>query len=304
MNAVTTVEKSDMQSGFSMDDSQVPVKTGPKWAGVLIGASITLLVALFVTDRLFNPQKFQIKEIEVHGRFSHVDGTQVKQIVEAGLKGNYFSVSLHRLENKIRQIPWVFSASLRRQWPSTIVVDIVEVQPVATWGDSRWLNFTGDLVDRPAQANPESSYDLPILYGPESDKKIIWKAFQRWSERFASSGLSLDELRLDSTGLWSLKLSLGALALNGDQSSVVSGDVATMPPQVTMVVDKANAFSHIQRFIKALNQELIVQFPQMKSIDLRYPNGFAISWHGPGPVAQVLTDHGFKSDKKIENSFE
>jgi cell division protein FtsQ len=154
----------------------------------------------------------------------------------------------------------------------------VEVQPVARWGNDKWLNFTGDLVDRQMEYQMEGNSDLPLLFGQEADLEIIWNAFQQWSGRFASNGLNLNELKLDDTGLWNLKLSLGALALNSEQIRKRDTENWDMSKQVTMVVDRGNAFPRIQRFIAALNQELIVQFPDMNSIDLRYPNGFAIGW--------------------------
>ncbi len=270
------------------------VERRPRWIITIVALLLAVIMLLFVVDRLFDPQQFRIKAIEVHGRFNHVDGAQVKQIVETALVGNYFSVSLHRLENEITQIPWVFSASLRRQWPSTIVVQVVEVQPMARWGNDKWLNFTGDLVDR-QDGGQEDVEALPVLSGPDNQKQIVWKAFQQWSERFDSSGLSLEKLHLDSRGLWWLTLSLGTLALNNDQSNQAfpsSGQTSIDRQSVIMVVDKMHSFFRIQRFIAALNQQLIAQFPQMQTIDLRYPNGFAISWRG----SQAQTQHIAKSE--------
>jgi cell division protein FtsQ len=278
MSVAASISKQDMDSEFNQDKVEAVEGGRPGWIVFMVGMLISGLIILFVTDRVFNPNKFLIDEIEVYGSFHHVDGEQVKQIVETAIKGNFFSVSLHKLESEIKKIPWVYSVSLRRKWPSTITVDVVEVQPVARWGNDKWLNFTGDLVDRQLEYQMEGNSDLPLLFGQEADLEIIWNAFQQWSGRFASNGLNLNELKLDDTGLWNLKLSLGALALNSEQIRKRDTENWDMSKQVTMVVDRGNAFPRIQRFIAALNQELIVQFPDMNSIDLRYPNGFAIGW--------------------------
>jgi cell division protein FtsQ len=278
MSVAASISKQDMDSKFNQDKVEAVEGGRPGWIVFMVGMLISGLIILFVTDRVFNPNKFLIDEIEVYGSFHHVDGEQVKQIVETAIKGNFFSVSLHKLESEIKKIPWVYSVSLRRKWPSTITVDVVEVQPVARWGNDKWLNFTGDLVDRQMEYQMEGNSDLPLLFGQEADLEIIWNAFQQWSGRFASNGLNLNELKLDDTGLWNLKLSLGALALNSEQIRKRDTENWDMSKQVTMVVDRGNAFPRIQRFIAALNQELIVQFPDMNSIDLRYPNGFAIGW--------------------------
>lgn len=281
-----------MNSYAAGNVSNKAANTKPRWIMAVAFILLILLVLLFVADRLFDPQKFQIREIEVHGHLKHVDSAQVQQVAESALEGNYFSINLRQLENQIKQVPWVFSASLRRQWPSTIVVDVVEIQPVARWGEDKWLNFTGHLVERQQGSEWESNLNLPLLHGPVAQKQIVWEAFQKWSDRFSTNGLSLEQLILDSRDIWRLKFALGALAINKGQSTQGAEEIIDSPTKVTMVVDKANSFSRIERFIEALNQELIGQLPQMKNIDLRYPNGFAISWQEFSSVAQTITKVG------------
>ena len=279
------------------DSDNINLSKKPSWLPLFIGLLFAGLLFLFIADRLFHPEKFQITEIVVHGQFKKVDGAQIKKVVQQGIDGNYFSVGLQRLEREIEQLPWVFSASLRRKWPSTIVVDVEEVEPVARWGEDSWLNFTGDLVSKQIDHDIDhgvdhdiSSAGLPLLSGPRASIHIVWKEFQRWSGRFASNGLSLKELSLDSRGLLNFQLSLGALSLNSDQyqQSVLEGEIKL--GAVNMVVELAHSKTRIERFISALDQQLIIQFPQMKTIDLRYPNGFAISWRESGPSSEVLAE--------------
>ena len=272
------------------------VRVISQWLKTAIVLVLIALGGVFLADQMFNPAKFQITEIEVHGQFRNVDGDRVKRVVESGMKGNYFSVSLKGLESQITKLPWAYSASVRRRWPSTLVVDVVEVQPVAVWGESRWLNFTGDLVAKQQPGRIHKYTQLPRIHGPENDVSLVWQSFRRWSGKFASTGLSLDGLTLGSNGLWSLELSLGALAMN--RSSQSGSDPSLTEPvktsdrldsesntvgHVAMIVDNAFADERINRFIKTLNQHLIVQFPYMTSIDLRYPNGFAIRWQDDIP---------------------
>ncbi len=288
MTPLPLVNCPDLQSSSATmqpeDQPGTPDHARPLWIAMVSGVFIASLVLLLVADGLFHPQRFQIQDIEVRGRFDQVDGNQVKRIVEAALEGNYFSLSLHRLENRITQIPGVFSASLRRQWPSTIVVDVVEVQPVARWGENQWLNFTGDLVDRQETIsgnNDAGDYPgLPILFGPENQRQTVWETFRDWSGQFASNGLVLNQLGLDSRDLWHLNLSLSAPALHGNQSGQHSNPSAA-PAGVSIVVDRDHADSRIRRFIAVLNQQQIIQLAEIQSIDLRYPNGFSIGWRKP-----------------------
>ncbi len=285
MNGVVHSEFNEVD--FQSNESE----SGSSWVAGLVFILLLALVALFVVDKLYHPGRFPIEQVEVHGQFRHVDGAEVKKAVEGSLDGNYFSASLESIEQHIRQMPWVFDASVRRQWPSTLVVDVEEVQPVATWGDTQWLNASGDLVKRePWDAS------LPVLHGPDSMQQTVWQTFQNWHGMFAAHGLSLDRLKFDQRELWYLTLSLTALALDRTVAEVLQPgndlpEANTMArAEVTMIVDNSDATARIKRLIKALNSQLIAEFPAMKSIDLRYPNGFAINWVTQHPDPNKLTE--------------
>ncbi len=275
---------------------------GRRWITTIVWLVLLGMVGLFVVDRLYNPDKFRIEEIEVRGQLRNVNGERVKDSVVQVLQGNYFSTSLDHVESAIRELPWVFDVSVRRQWPSTLVVDVEEVQPIAEWGEAQWLNASGDLV-----AREPWDQKLPALSGPVSMQKTVWQMFQQWHGMFASHGLSLDQLKFDERELWYLTLSLTALALdrnsltmNGDQPSPLSNTISAVGgkaefhhdylAEVTMIVDNADATPRITRLINALNTQLIAEFPSMRSIDLRYPNGFAIDWIKRSPSTQTLTE--------------
>ena len=256
-------------------------------AGWIITPVLLALAALFVADRLYNPERFRIEAVEVQGRFSRVDAGRVKAAVANTISGNYFSLSLPRIEARVEELPWVFSASVRRQWPATLVVEVAEVQPVAKWGTTHWLHFTGDLVARPAgsRATP-AEHDLPLLSGPDDRRQAVWQAFRRWSERFAAKGLRLDQLRLDARDLWHLRLSPGALVRDGNAQTTPLASPAP-PGSVTLVVAGDNAEARIAQFAEVLAQQLMTEFAAMRSIDLRHPNGFAVGWKTPSPPVQA-----------------
>ncbi len=253
---------------------------------VLLGRSLlALLLILFVADWLLQPDKFQIEEIVVHGESGDLGDEQVKNVVQNALDGNFFSISLERLESEVEQLPWVLSASLRRQWPSTIIINVVEAKLVARWGTDKWLSFAGEPVL--LQANDKSDYsDLVQLNGHEVQIDVVWKTFQQWSEKFASIGLSLDELSLSSTGLLEFGISLGALGLQSDLYNP-DGQMADTDLNVTMIVELENSGMRVRRFLDALDQQFLARFLEMEYVDLRYPNGFTISWREPGAESRI-----------------
>lgn len=293
MSSISIGESVLSKSASSQIGGEKPTGKVPAWLRWGVGLILFVLLGLFITDHLFNPQKFQITDIKINGHLKNIDADQIKRVIESKIDGNYFSVSLESLEDQIEQLPWAFSASLRRRWPSTLLVEVKEIHPVAVWSESQWLNFTGDLVEVQPIAKQQFS-GLPRLYGLENEIESIWSFFRRWSGAFASTGLSLEGLTLDANGLWHLELSLGALSLS--QDGPVEIDTKEQKPTVRMIVDRELSSDRIDRFIRTLNQHLIVQFPFMLSIDLRYPNGFAIRWiDGQQPVLQIVSQTTLES---------
>lgn len=255
---------------------KLPIRGG--WTAFLAIVTLLALAALFLADRLYNPQLFRIQAIEVHGQFSHVDGKQIKEVVEQSLFGNYFSLSLASMERRIAQLPWVFRAAVRRQWPDTLVVDVVEVQPVAKWGKHQWLNFTGDLVAKQPHADDKN---LPLLLAPDNQQEAVWQSFKSWSKMFATNGLYLERLRLDPRGLWYLTVTVGTPTTQQNPISTPK------PPSVLMVVGQKNATQQIKRFVDTLSHPVLPEFAAMRTIDLRYPNGFAVKWKTVPPTRRL-----------------
>ncbi len=285
-----TVEDNAIPDEATFDDRNRDSSNVSGWEIVMGRLLLTLLLILFVADWLLQPDKFQIEEILVYGESGDLGDEQVKKVAQNALDGNFFSISLEKLESEVEQLPWVFSASLRRQWPSTIVINVVEAELAARWGTDKWLSLAGDLIVRPVNEKWDHSA-LARLDGPEDQVDVVWKAFQQWSGKFASVGLSLDALSLSPTGLLDLRISAAAPGLQGESDNP-NGRIADTDSSVTLIVELKNSWTRVQRFLDTLDSRLLVRFPEMESVDLRYPNGFTIGWRDRGAVSVA----GFESE--------
>ncbi|MEW8585780.1 MAG: FtsQ-type POTRA domain-containing protein, partial [Candidatus Thiodiazotropha sp.] len=93
---------------------------------------LSLLAGWGVT-LLLDPLNMPVRVVSVDGEIKYLDREGLEQTVAQAVSGNFFSVDLVRIRDKIERLPWVKSASVRRVWPDTLAVRVTEQLPLAYW---------------------------------------------------------------------------------------------------------------------------------------------------------------------------
>lgn len=156
---------------------------------------------------------FQVEKVEVRGA-EHMDQTLVYNIALGQVDRSMLNVDLPNLRAEIMKLSWVKDARISRRLPDTLVVDIVERQPVAIWqneGKLALIDVTGGVLDL---VRADALPDLPLVVGPNANlqtprltalmesapalKPVLagatWVGNRRWDLRFQSGEtLSLPE---------------------------------------------------------------------------------------------------------------
>jgi cell division protein FtsQ len=161
-------------------------------------------------------------------------------------------VQLSQAQDAVERLPWVERAQVRKRWPDTLEVTVVEHRPFARWGSERLLSVDGVLF--PVPRNVDASA-LPQLGGPDAQVSEVVALYNQASALFAPMGLKVDALVRDARGSWSLKLDSG----------------------LDLVIGRADAHPRLQRFARLL-PPLLGDPRTLQRADLRYTNGFALTW--------------------------
>jgi cell division protein FtsQ len=156
---------------------------------------------------------FEVDKVEVRG-VKRMDELQVYNIALGQVDRSMVSVDLPRLREDLLKLGWVKDARVSRRLPDTLVVDIVERQPVAVWqhdGQLALIDVGGAVLQ---QVSLSQMPDLPLVVGPRANmqtanlgklmeaapalKPILagatWVGNRRWDLRFQSGEtLSLPE---------------------------------------------------------------------------------------------------------------
>lgn len=238
--------------------------------GWLVSVVVFVFVVGLVTDVLFNPNYFQIKQLTLTGDAAHVDREVLHKTVKQLIDGNYFSLDSKNIILALQKIPWVETVRLRRQWPGTLLIHIQEYQPLALWGNDRWLTTSAKLVRLPLT----DKVLLPQLNGPDARVETVWQQYKDWSVQFSSQGLRIQSMSLSEESIY--QLTLASATRNPDQSTNF---------EMIMVADNAN--KQLRAFLASYRLSMLEHPDQIKTVDLRYASGFSILRYVPEQTGQL-----------------
>ena len=195
-----------------------------------------------------------IDRVVVNGDFYHLKEKEVINLIDQKVKDGFLSLNLSGLNKYLESEPWIRNATIRRSWPSTIIVDITEEKPIARWGEKQVLNNVGDYLEI---TDKQSIKNLPTFTSKFGKSKEMIKSYQLMAEILGPTGLKVHEIRRDVVGSWLITTSSGIqINLGRDQ-----------------LVQK------LRRFQVVWSAQLASQVEKIKTIDMRYPNGLSVAWN-------------------------
>lgn len=133
-------------------------------AGVAIVVSASLGVAWGAKRYMTTSPRFAIKTVAVDGnqRLSPQDVARLGAIV---VGENVFSLDLEGARRAIQEDPWVKSATVARKLPGSVMVTVVEHEPVALVAIDDKLFLASREGDVFKEALADDPLDLPVITG-------------------------------------------------------------------------------------------------------------------------------------------
>ncbi|NLY26409.1 MAG: FtsQ-type POTRA domain-containing protein [Alcaligenaceae bacterium] len=202
--------------------------------------------------------------------FDYISAASVSAAVAGRITGNFFSINLDATRRLIETVPWVRKAQIRRQWPNSLSIRIEEHQPLALWNENQMINTWGETFTANQGELPDDVF-IPQLNGPEDSERLVVQRYAELARWFSPLSLRVQEITLSPRYAWDVTLSQGTyLNLGRDPAA----DVADPHGRSGAVPFAAR----IERFVLAWPALMKrIEGHTLKSADLRYPNGFAIT---------------------------
>ncbi|GAA4342556.1 cell division protein FtsQ/DivIB [Pigmentiphaga soli] len=196
------------------------------------------------------------------GTLQHVTPATVRAAIAGRLQGNFFTADLEQVRQVFETVPWVRHASVRRQWPNSLVVTMQEHRVLGLWNENRLLNTYGEsFTANLGEAEEDGS--MPVFGGPEGSEKMVAQRYADMLRWFAPLHLKPERVLLTPRYAWQVALSSGLTVDLGRDPATVS------------TVDTVSLEARVQRFVQAL-PVIDSRIGRAQHADLRYPNGFAI----------------------------
>ena len=210
-------------------------------------AGLALLMVLALMGWVAQRPMFQIKRAVVTGDLQQVDRELVAKRART-VRGNFFTVDLQAAAAELRTIPWVRSVRLRRLWPNGLEVQVEEQRPMAHWGDDALINEQGEVFAADYNAA------LPRFDGPAGSGPEMVQALAQFDRELAPVKRQVEAVDLSERGAWTLRLDNG----------------------LTIALGREKIHERLQRFVGVYGTVFQNSSPQGATVDLRYPNGFAL----------------------------
>lgn len=204
------------------------------------------LVVLWMTSA----NQLPVNNLMIQGEHQYLSRETVRDsVLELPGIGNFFALEVDQVQQQLQSLPWVYQASVRKQWPDTVRVYIVEQQPAARWNYNAMLNEQGEVF----QASVDE-LDLVSLSGPDEESARVLAEYRQIKKYLQPKGYDIEQIHLTPRRSWELTLHNG----------------------ITLLLGRENIAARLQRFVDVYPD--IDERERVAYLDLRYDTGLAVGW--------------------------
>jgi len=211
---------------------------------------------------LQDEQRLPVQEIVFSGRLTMLNADDLQNIIRQQSTGSFFALNVDHVHQLMEQQAWVFTASVRKRWPSKLYIHIIEQKAVAKWNDDLLLNrygdtFEGSIFGQSGDIVLQQTLlaKLPQLFGPEGSEKTALTGYTHMQTLLNASGQKITQLSLSERFAWEAKLD----------------------NEIMLKLGRQEYINRLQRYIDVYPL-LAKEKKSVSYVDLRYDTGLAVGW--------------------------
>ena len=194
-----------------------------------------------------------IKYVRVEGVFQYLSKNEVQAVVQPLVMSGFFEVDIQEIQATVASLPWVDSVNVKRIWPDAIDIKVFEKKPFARWGENSLITEQGTIFTPP---QIEAFVNMTLVHGPDMQQIKLLEIMKGIRLALADQSMELSEFYINDRDAWKIKLS----------------------NNLEILLGRNEQLKKLQKFLRTLEVLKQEQIEQMVLVDLRYPNGYAVSW--------------------------
>ena len=194
-----------------------------------------------------------VRYVRIEGAFQYIAKDKIKQVLTDQVNNGLYNADIQQIQVSVNQLPWIESVRVKRIWPDALDIKIIEQTPVARWRSEGLLNQQGEEF---VPDNVSEFSQLPLISGPAGNEKKLLEIMKGLQVALSDEQMELVEFRVNERRSWSIKLQSG----------------------VEIILGRNEPLSKFQRFLKTFTLIGEEQIEKVVVVDLRYSNGYALTW--------------------------
>jgi cell division protein FtsQ len=194
-----------------------------------------------------------IKYVRTEGVFQYLGKDEIKTVLQPLVLTGFFDADMQAIHAAVSTLPWVDTVTVKRIWPDAIDIKVREKKPYARWGKNSLITEQGVIF---TPKNIDQFQKLTVVTGPDLQQIKVLEIMKGIKTALADQSMELAEFSVNERGAWKIKLATGLEILLGRNEQL----------------------KKLQRFLRTLTVLKQEQVEQIAIVDLRYPNGYAVSW--------------------------
>ncbi len=198
-------------------------------------------------------ESLPISYVRTKGVFQYLSKEELRAALMPLVSVSIFDADMQLIHATVTKLPWVKNATVKREWPDTIDIEVSERKAFVRWGNYGLLTDYGELF---TPSNVSQFKSLLLVEGPKQQEAKTLEIMKGVKTALEDQALELAEFKVNDREAWEIKLKSGLEILLG----------------------RTGQLNKLQRFLDTLPVFGQEKMAAMQLVDLRYPNGFAVSW--------------------------
>lgn len=194
-----------------------------------------------------------ISHVRVAGELREITEVSLREAISPHLANGFFRLDVTAVRESVLKLPWLKSVSVRRTWPGSLHIAVIEHEAEARWQDGGLVAVDGTLFRPPPESYPVG---LPILWGMPGTHARMLEQYRALQLALGPMKRKIYRFTRTKRPIWEIELDTG----------------------LTIVAADKDPLSVVEQFARTAAAVLGERIDNMLNVDLRYANGFAVRW--------------------------